>query len=115
MTRAQPLALAAALFAPALAAAEGYLCEGAAPGWRLAFDDAAARFEFPAPTEMQVMNDVPAEGADWPRAFTLIGERDTAIVVLEREACGGEPYRVHVLTQRGQTPILLTGCCTGRE
>ena len=101
-----------ALFAHAPALAEDYICSGDAPSWDLAFDEVQATFEFPAPTDMDVMNEVPAEGTGWPKAFTLIGDRDTAIVLLERETCGAAPYRAHVLTQRGQSPILLTGCCT---
>lgn len=65
--------------------------------------------------DMDLMHQTTAEGRDWPRAFTLIGERDTAIVLIEREDCNGLPYRAHLFTQRGQTPILLTGCCEARE
>ncbi len=100
---------------PAAAQAERFICEGQEPRWTLEFDEATGRFGFPADTEMEVMNDIPAEGADWPRAFTLIGNRDTAIVLLERETCGEAPLRAHILTQRGQTPILLTGCCQVAE
>ncbi|MDJ0825502.1 MAG: hypothetical protein QNJ16_08375 [Rhodobacter sp.] len=116
MRRRTPLLGLVLLSLPAAAAAESYTCSGSAPAWRLRFDDVQARLEFPAPTEMEVKTAVPAEGADWPRAFTLIGARDTAIVLLEREACGADArFRAHVLTQRAQTPILLTGCCTPRE
>ena len=100
---------------PTLALSQPFVCEGADPRWTLEFDEATGRFGFPADTEMEVMNDIPAEGADWPRAFTLIGDRDTAIVLLERETCGEAPLRAHVLTQRGQMPILLTGRCRVAE
>ncbi len=100
---------------PAPALAERFICDGAEPRWTLEFDEASARFGFPADTDMEVMNDIAAEGADWPRAFTLIGDRDTAIVLLEQEACGDVALRAHILTQRGQTPILLTGCCRVAE
>ena len=102
------------LFCAAPALADSYSCSGT-PGWTLDFDTVQARFAFPATAEMEVRLVTPAEGADWPRAFTLIGARDTAIALLERERCGEAPYRVHVMTQRGQTPILLTGCCQGPE
>ncbi|KMW56925.1 hypothetical protein AIOL_001883 [Candidatus Rhodobacter oscarellae] len=93
---------------------QSYICSGQAPNWRVEFDAVQGRFSFPAPTDMDVMLVTTAEGAadGWPRAFTLIGERDTAIVLIEQEACGAQPLRAHVMTQRGQTPILLTGCCT---
>ena len=88
-------------------------CSG--EGWTLTLGTETASFTFPAPTEMDVPLVTKAKGADWPRAYSLIGERDTAIVVVERERCGADPYRAHVLTQRGQTPILLTGCCQAEE
>ena len=92
--------------------AQSYDCAGDAPDWKLQFDQVQARFLFPSVTEMDVMQTNSAEGRDWPQAFTLIGDRDTAIVLLEQEACRADhPFRGHVLTQRGQTPILLTGCC----
>ncbi len=100
---------------PVPALAERFTCVGANPRWTLEFDETSARFGFPADTEMDVMNDIPAEGLAWPRAITLIGDRDTAIVLLEQETCGDTPLRAHVLTQRGQTPILLTGCCQVAE
>ncbi|MCP3972301.1 MAG: hypothetical protein GY717_18655 [Rhodobacteraceae bacterium] len=102
------------------ASAAQFLCRGD-PGWILDFDESLARFTFLGVTEMEVMLETRAEGADWPRAFTLVGERDTAIVLVENEICpsGGEaqdlPYRTRVFTQRGQRPILLTGCCEMRR
>ena len=98
------------------AAALDFSCRGFAPDWHLRLDADQALFRFPAQTEMQVMQETRAEGADWPRAYTLIGERDTAIVVIEQEICSAsEPYRAHLLTQRGQTPLLLSGCCSATE
>lgn len=112
--------LTAALLCAALPvplAAQGYDCAGA-PGWSLDLQPDSARFYYPAETRMEVMLETPVQGADWPRAFTLIGERDTAIVLLERESCTRDgasfELRAHVFTQRGQSPILLTGCCTSR-
>jgi len=95
--------------------AQSYVCQGDDPAWLLTFDDATASFSFPSPTNMDVMLTTQAEGLDWPRAFTLIGERDTAIALLELETCNDAPYRAHVMTQRGQTPILLSGCCVAQE
>ena len=95
------------------AGAGDWLCSGEAPAWELRLAGGTARFSYPAPTEMDLMLETPAENADWPRAFTLIGERDTAILLIDRDACnGGEAARQGmVLTQRAQTPILLAGCC----
>lgn len=98
------------------AQAESYHCTGEAPDWQLTFDDARARLIFPAATDMDVMLITTPQGRDWPQAYTLIGERDTAIVLLEHESCApNAAYRAHVMTQRGQTPILLTGCCEVQE
>ena len=44
-----------------------------------------------------------------------MAEFDTAIVVVNEATCDLEgrpwPLTANILTQRGQTPILLTGCC----
>ncbi|MDF0599519.1 hypothetical protein P1J78_02135 [Psychromarinibacter sp. C21-152] len=101
------LALAAA---PALAQ-ETFVCNGDAPGWTLTLGADTAAFHLAYATEMQVRHETAAEGRAWPRAFTLIGDRDTAILLIERAPCGDAPYRARVFTQRGQTPILLAGCC----
>jgi len=63
---------------------------------------------------MEIMHDVEAEGAPWPRALTLIGLSDTAIVVLDA-AESGVPARALVLTQRAGRPILLEGACAGES
>lgn len=109
--RCLSLILAVLCAAPSLGAE--LRCAGDAPDWTLEVSGQTARFVFPSPTQMEVMLDTAAEGRDWPRAFTLIGDRDTAILLVEQESCGTSPVRAHVMTQRGQTPILLTGCCTG--
>lgn len=94
-------------------------CEGNSPDWRLDLSGPVARFRFSGATEMEIPLRTRAEGRDWPRALTLIGERDTAIVVLHDRACGiaqdSFPIEAQILTQRGQTPVLLTGCCAVTE
>lgn len=99
-----------------VAGAEGFVCEGTSPSWTLDLDITAetGRFIFPAVTTMDLMLETRPKGQDWPRAFTLVGARDTAIVLIETEACEAAPFRAHVFTQRGQTPILLGGCCQAR-
>lgn len=97
---------------PTIAAADSFQCHGTEPEWQLRVEDAQAEFIFPAPTQMGVALETRAEGQDWPRAYTLIGDRDTAILLLEHESCEEFPMRGHVMTQRAQTPILLTGCCS---
>ncbi len=91
------------------------LCRGDVPEWRLEVIGEQAQFIFPARTEMTVRAETRAERADWPRALTLIGDRDTGILIVHQRDCGTAPYEAQMLTQRGQTPILLTGCCETLE
>lgn len=101
--------------APALARDLPLSCSGTAPDWRLDLLGPVAVFHFPTRSEMDVKLITPAEGRDWPVAKTLAGPRDTAIVLLNERACsaadGTFPIEAQVLTQRGTTPLLLTGCC----
>lgn len=107
-------AAALCLFAfPVLA--ESYSCAGSGPDWELEIGPARATFEFQRKNHFDIPQQSAAEGRDWPKAMTLIAEFDTAIVVLDRGDCNTHPIRAHVLTQRGQTPILLTGCCEVKE
>ena len=90
------------------------VCDGHTLGWQLRLDGNTASLSFGTVTQMDVMDDTTADGAEWPRALTLIGNRDTGILILEPRACTGDPdadFNAELLTQRGQTPILLTGCC----
>ena len=107
--RLAPLALCAALMPLSLSAAVTMTCEG--DGWTLDLMETQARLSFPSPTDMDIPHSVSAEGADWPKALTLLGDRDTASVLLHDRACDGGSHEVQVLTQRAQTPILLQGCC----
>ena len=104
----------ALLFAPA-AFAQTVSCQGIAPDWSLEFDESQARFTLSSETRMTLRLTTNAEGQEWPRAFTLVGDNDTAIALIEQETCLALPYRGHVLTQRAQTPILFTGCCSVDE
>ena len=93
-------------------------CSGAAFDWSLTLDGTAAELTLGATTEMEVMHEARAEGAGWPRALTLIGDRDTAILILDPRQCAADPeasHTAHLLTQRGQSPIFLTGCCRTPE
>ncbi|MEM6727741.1 MAG: hypothetical protein AAF618_04515 [Pseudomonadota bacterium] len=94
------------------ASAQSFACRGAT--WTLDIGGLQARFVFPSPTQMDIPSVVVAEGADWPRAYTLIGDRDTAIVLIHDRACEGGTHETQVFTQRGQSPILLSGCCEMR-
>lgn len=86
-------------------------CSGVEPDWSISMENSQAKFDYRGTSEMTIMLDTQAEGADWPRAYTLIGRGDSAIVIVEPNTCETGPYTARVLTQRGQTPVLLTGCC----
>ncbi|MEM7668111.1 MAG: hypothetical protein AAF317_03040 [Pseudomonadota bacterium] len=99
------------------------LCGGAEPFWNVTVDDARAAFSTPDEPDA-IGYDIPlatrAEGRDWPLALTLIGSRETAILVIDRQTCSDTvsdrayPYSALLLTQRGTDPILLDGCCRPR-
>ena len=111
------LKLLAALFVFAQQVSAGdqpIFCEGDT-SWRLEVADELATLSFPSPTELEVMLTTTAEGRDWPVAYTLIGQRDTAVLILDRRQCGDKPLTAELLTQRAQTPIFLTGCCEYAE
>ena len=96
-----------------------YACEGSDPDWFLTLAGPVATFDYLRKNTFDIPQTNTAEGRDWPRAYTLIAEFDTAIVLIDEKTCelNGRPWPItaHVLTQRGQTPILLTGCCTVAE
>ena len=102
--------------APHVVAAQSYDCVGSDPDWQLSMTPNAATFSF---ADRQSTMDIPqksiAEGAEWPQAMTIVGPRDSAIVLLDQKHCGTGDIAAHVMTQRGQTPILLTGCCARRD
>ena len=79
--------------------------------WSLDLAGDRGTLMFPEAVEMDLMLTTPAHGLDWPKALTLVGARDTAIVILDEVSCGNGTHEAQVLTQRGQTPYFLTGCC----
>lgn len=101
-------------FFPGLASADlpqQMVCSGQNPEWVLKIEDETALLDHLITTRMNLMLSTVAEGQVTPLALTFVGDRDTAIVVIHDRTCGTAPYETQVLTQRGQTPILLTGCC----
>lgn len=87
------------------------VCKGAVPSWTLNLMGDRAVLVFPSATDLEIKHSASAEGQDWPIALTLVGDRDTGIVLVHKRQCNSAPYEAQLLTQRGQTPILLTGCC----
>jgi len=113
--RALPFLITIALALPTVVFGETWRNSGEHPNWPLWFDEAQGEFTFPSPAAMDVVQRNAAENRHWTRALTLICVRDTAIVLVEPLAFWLEgkddPTHALGLTQRGQTPILLTGCC----
>lgn len=110
------LTLALAMTALPAAAEPGFSCRGLAPDWQLQLTSTQAQLSYDRrDTTFEVPHFTPAEGRDWPRAYSLIADFDTAIVIVAKTACtlgdGPISHRAEILTQRGQTPVLLTGCC----
>lgn len=87
-----------------------FTCQGSDIEWEfLAFDDIAT-FDYQRISELTLALTTVPEGQNWPRAYTFIGRGDSAIVIVEPLVENSHPVRI--LTQRGETPLLLVGTCT---
>ena len=68
---------------------------------------------------MDVMQDGYAEGSDKTRAMTLLGGRQSAVVILQTGFCriNTEAFSVSatILTQQSDDPIILEGCCSRKD
>jgi hypothetical protein len=62
--------------------------------------------------EMVIMQDDVALNADHTRAMTLVGQRDSGILITTTSSCNDRKLQGTYLTQRGEIPIILSGCCT---
>lgn len=96
-------------------------CEGNSPDWFLdVLSENDVRFRFAGrETRFAIPQETAAEGRSWPYAMTLLAHTDTAFLLFEREDCETASLqadmRLHIFTQRGDTPTLLTGCCLRTE
>ena len=110
-----PIVFAALLAATSASAQDlTLMCSGEALDWSITLDGQNAEMNIGFLSDLEVMATTIAEGADWPRALTLLGNQDTAILILDQIPEASDEDATHtaqVLTQRGQTPILLTGTC----
>ncbi len=92
-----------------------FSCTGVLPAWDLELDENRGVLSTYKPIEMQVMDTTTTQGRDWPLAITLVGEEDTAIIILTPRACTSNAWAGHyealVLTQQDNTPVMLLGCC----
>jgi hypothetical protein len=99
------------------AAAQTYSCAGSNPDWTMQIDGASATFSYVAADVLDIPHQTTAHDRDWPKALTLLGGRDTAIVILNDRICSTAevtdyPIEANILTQKAETPVILTGCCT---
>ena len=125
MTRYVPIAsLFAFTFCGAAAMAEEPLpplaCEGNDPDWQLSLNSDTAQFVFRDTIQMTIPQRTQPETAPFPKALTLLGPRETAIVLLNKRLCDTDhvtafPFEANILTQKGETPVILRGCCTIAE
>ena len=101
------------------AAAQTYGCRGVDPSWTLEIRDAGAIFDFGRRFAFEIPLVSTPENRDFPKVYTMIVAFETAIVILDHDACAlpGQdfPMSADILTQRGETPIVLTGCCRASE
>ncbi|NNK79049.1 MAG: hypothetical protein HKP40_10095 [Litoreibacter sp.] len=91
-------------------------CDGTDPDWSLTIGEAHASLDYGRSVTLDIPQRGSAKGRDWPKALTLVGRSDTAIVVLHQQRCDnaivtGYPIEATVLTQRGEEPVILSGCC----
>lgn len=100
--------------------AESFSCTGNTSGWELQINGDAASFSISPEEEFVIPQISTTDDGAWPRAYTLIGGRDTAILVLHERMCSNDrvtngPYEATVLTQQGETPVILSGCCIAQS
>ncbi|MEM0944052.1 MAG: hypothetical protein AAGI70_08905 [Pseudomonadota bacterium] len=95
------------------------LCGGVEPNWSVRIEGDRASFSEPGQDAIpyDIPHRVQAEGRSYPRALTLIGQRSTAVALVDQRQCldgmadQPRPFALEFLTQRALEPILLTGCC----
>lgn len=102
----KPFLISALIAAPHLIHAQDISCSGQDPDWVLSLSNNVATFSFERISEMEVMQDDTAMNTDNVRGLTLVGPRDSAIIILHTAE-----KLATVLTQRGQSPIILAGTC----
>ncbi|MBU2993330.1 hypothetical protein Q4555_00945 [Octadecabacter sp. 1_MG-2023] len=86
------------------------ICAGPDDEWSLKIDQDTAEFSYLFTSNMDIPLQTRPRDAQWPVALTLIGRGDSAIAIITPEQCDGS-FGITVLTQRGETPLMLVGCC----
>lgn len=103
---------------PSLAEVQ-YSCAGSNPDWTMEITGDTATFSFVEAGILDIPQHTTAKDRDWPKALTLLGGRDTAIVILNERSCStpeitNYPIEANILTQKAETPVILNGCCITR-
>ena len=105
------LTLALATLATA-ALSETLICTGTDPNWQIDLGEDRAQFkyrdrdgDFKLPHTASALNDPET------KAYTLIGDTVTAILITYPATCNQDDIAAQVLTQDRSQAILLTGCC----
>jgi len=108
------LSALALLAAPAVAqdAPLPLICTGSTPSWTMQVTQDSTEFSYLYDADLNLALETRAEGDEWPRAYTFVGRGTSAILLIEPATCPSGLLSARVFTQRGETPILLTGCCS---
>ena len=88
--------------------AQAVQCVGSDPFWT--FDTATGSFVYDGQSTLTLRQDDLSLNDASIRAMTFTGPRDSLIAILTEGACG-QTASLTILTQSGETPIILSGCC----
>ena len=94
------------------------LCGGDGPDWDLSINADGVEFNYLRESTLEIGLETRPANAQWPVALTMVGRGDTAIAIIDQGQCKWDEmaetdnaFSIEVLTQRGETPVLLVGCC----
>lgn len=109
----KPLALCAAATLAFPALADVMQCSGTRPNWQAELNGDTATFTLRDRTgDFAIKLTTPAKNDPDTTAYTLIGDTDTAILIVSAGRCNTSDHIAQILTQDRSEAILLTGCCT---
>lgn len=86
-------------------------CSGSDPDWSLEVSETEAEFSYLFDSDLVIALITTPENGPWPRALTLTGRWDSAILLLTPIECISGTLSATVLTQRAEMPVMLVGCC----
>ena len=87
-------------------------CTGTQTNWQAKLADDTATFQLlDRVGDYTVELTTPAKNDPVTKAYTLVGNIDTAILIVSPGRCNTADHTAYVLTQERSEAILLTGCC----